>query len=355
MFLFSFARKLSARLFLFVSVFAPAYKVFAADAYYIHPDHLGGAGVITDQNGQIDELLDYNSFGAVRLDQQMGRHNEKRKYIGQELDEETGLQYLNARYYDPALGRFISQDPQFWNLPESSLIDPQQQNSYSYARNNPIVLSDPLGLSSATYNPIPSGGWRFGQLMGSFKGVNAYYNGIGSGSMTYSCVEFAKRYQSQIFGITNIGPVGDARAMWNNIDVINERLSASKSQYTFTKTQNGSNSLPGEGDLLFWTEGKYGHVMVVTESAFDNATGKGHVEIIDQNASKQAVRSLAVEKSDHGYSIVKNNGQPVAGWFSPVKKNISVSSNNSAPAAQKQPSFFQRIWNNTKQFFKKNF
>ncbi|MBI1866453.1 MAG: RHS repeat-associated core domain-containing protein, partial [Candidatus Staskawiczbacteria bacterium] len=62
-----------------------------------------------------------------------------------EYDAETGLNYLNARYYNSNIGRFISQDPMFWDFSEDYLSDPQQWNSYSYARNNPIVYSDPTG------------------------------------------------------------------------------------------------------------------------------------------------------------------------------------------------------------------
>jgi RHS repeat-associated protein len=61
------------------------------------------------------------------------------------------LNYLNARYYDGNRGRFVSSDPIFWsfdqdkNIYQNFLMDPQSQNSYSYARNNPITRSDPEG------------------------------------------------------------------------------------------------------------------------------------------------------------------------------------------------------------------
>ena len=71
---------------------------------------------------------------------------EQRKFIGEEYDAITDLNYLNARYYNAKTGRFVSQDPMFWSLPNELLADPQQLNSYSYARNNPIVGSDPSGL-----------------------------------------------------------------------------------------------------------------------------------------------------------------------------------------------------------------
>ncbi len=54
---------------------------------------------------------------------------------------------MEARYYNPSIGRFLSQDPAFWNVSmlPVQLADPQSWNSYSYARNNPIVLKDPDG------------------------------------------------------------------------------------------------------------------------------------------------------------------------------------------------------------------
>src|SRR3989338_728296 len=76
---------------------------------------------------------------------------EQRKFIGEEYDATTDLNYLNARYYNAKIGRFISEDPMFWSLPNDLLADPQQLNSYSYARNNPIVASDPSGLLTAFF------------------------------------------------------------------------------------------------------------------------------------------------------------------------------------------------------------
>ncbi|MCX6793072.1 MAG: CHAP domain-containing protein [Candidatus Falkowbacteria bacterium] len=329
----------------------------SATVYYIYPDHINSSSLVLDRQQKINELTDYYAFGSLRFDNKLAKHDEKRKFIGQEYDQFSNLQYLNARYYDSLSARFISQDPEFWQLGEECLIDPQQQNSYSYSRNNPIVYSDPFGLSAAIYNSIPNGGWRFGQRMGEFNGVVAYYNGVGSSGTTYSCVEFAKRYQSQVYGIKNIGPVGDAKTMWNMVNTINNRLASAKSSYTFTQHVNGKSfNLPSEGDLLFWTEGKYGHVMVVTEAKFDNKTNRGYVEIIDQNASKQAVRSFDVKKTSSGYSILKSDGTAMAGWFSPTSVNEAVKVSNSAPAVKaqaNQPSFFKNFWNRVSQFLKR--
>src|SRR5258708_16069901 len=64
--------------------------------------------------------------------------------MGERQDEDTGLIYLHARYYDPALGIFISPDPQ----------DPYEPgvgtNSYAYGANDPVNSTDPNGLSTCT-------------------------------------------------------------------------------------------------------------------------------------------------------------------------------------------------------------
>lgn len=57
---------------------------------------------------------------------------------------------MNARYYESAKGSFISQDPVFWEIGttqdgKSVLLNPQSQNTYSYALNNPILYSDKSG------------------------------------------------------------------------------------------------------------------------------------------------------------------------------------------------------------------
>jgi len=69
------------------------------------------------------------------------------KYAGQELDAESGLYHMGARYYSPSLGRFTSPDPLYIEL--HRLADPQQLNLYNYGRNNPTTLSDPTGLDIA--------------------------------------------------------------------------------------------------------------------------------------------------------------------------------------------------------------
>jgi RHS repeat-associated protein len=105
--------------------------------------------------------------------------SEQRKYIGQEYDSATQLDYLNARYYDAKRGQFISADPLVRTNPEQLLTDPQQLNDYSYARNNPINASDPSGeltiiIPGTKYDPKA---WSESGVMSSFvSSVNKTFN-----------------------------------------------------------------------------------------------------------------------------------------------------------------------------------
>ena len=111
--------------------------------YSIITDHLSGSNLVIDEEGSVQELVDYLPYGEMRFDQQTG-FNEQRKFTGQEYDAATELSYLNARYYNGSNGRFVSQDPVFLDL-DLDFSDPQTLNSYSYARNNPLVYTDPTG------------------------------------------------------------------------------------------------------------------------------------------------------------------------------------------------------------------
>ncbi|WP_239711536.1 RHS repeat-associated core domain-containing protein [Paenibacillus sp. 19GGS1-52] len=62
------------------------------------------------------------------------------KYTVELYDEETGLYYLRARYYDPSMGRFLNEDTY-----EGQIDNPLSQNLYTYVSNNPLMYADPSG------------------------------------------------------------------------------------------------------------------------------------------------------------------------------------------------------------------
>ncbi len=162
-----------------------------ARIYYLHTDHLQGTNVVSNSSGIMEQLLSYYPYGGGRINEKAGTFNEQRQFIGQEYDPKTSLSYLQARYYDGARGAFISQDPSHLALGDPTkvqqittqnqqiyLMDPQQLNSYSYAKNNPIVKSDPTGN-----NPyVIAGGGAIGALYGVVKQME-YDRGSGRTSI----------------------------------------------------------------------------------------------------------------------------------------------------------------------------
>jgi len=117
-----------------------------ATAQWMHSDNLNSSSSVSNLQGQLVQISDFLPFGAVRFEQNYNNFDDRKGYIGKDFDKDTQLSYLEARYYNGTAGRFIGQDKMFWELPVELLVDPQQQNSYSYARNNPINRSDPSGL-----------------------------------------------------------------------------------------------------------------------------------------------------------------------------------------------------------------
>jgi RHS repeat-associated protein len=106
-------------------------------AYYL-PDGLGSIRQLTDAGAQVTLARSYEPFG--KLLEQAGMGSSGFGFAGEQEDASTGLVFLRARYYEPAVGRFVSKDP--WM---GSALAPQSLNGWSYGRNNPINRVDPSG------------------------------------------------------------------------------------------------------------------------------------------------------------------------------------------------------------------
>ena len=107
--------------------------------YHLHGDHLGSTS-LTTAGSAVEASRTYYAYGSERA--ATGELQTDRTFTGQKRDA-TGLMYYNARYYDPALGTFISPDSMVPN--PASVID---HNRFLYARGNPLKYSDPSGYAS---------------------------------------------------------------------------------------------------------------------------------------------------------------------------------------------------------------
>ncbi|MBU1685319.1 hypothetical protein KJ662_03625 [Patescibacteria group bacterium] len=135
---------------------APSAEASAGDetTYYFLTDHLGSVDAVLDEQGNVVERRDYLPYGSERVKETFnGVPITDLGFTGQRLDDETGLNYYGARYYDPVTGRFITMDPLLLNLDKMSqaqrnafLSNPQNLNMYSYVQNNPVRYTDPTGM-----------------------------------------------------------------------------------------------------------------------------------------------------------------------------------------------------------------
>lgn len=150
--------------------------------YYLF-DHLGGVDAVLDEGGNVAKRRDYLPFGEERVADGVG--DERHGFTGKELDDESGLYYYGARYYDPMIGRFTSVDPLVMGEAgkpiQSILSDPQAMNGYCYGLNNPLRFIDPTGM--ITKDGIVEKGDTLGEIAQTLNKANG---------TSYSVSQFAK-------------------------------------------------------------------------------------------------------------------------------------------------------------------
>jgi RHS repeat-associated protein len=120
------------------------------NTHYAYTDHLGSIVAVTNDGGNIEVEMNFDAWGRRRdannwalLAPTAGTSLPDwlyRGYTGHEHLDQFGLINMNGRLYDPVLGRMLS--------PDSYVAEPsfsQDYNRYTYARNNPLVYTDPDG------------------------------------------------------------------------------------------------------------------------------------------------------------------------------------------------------------------
>jgi RHS repeat-associated protein len=105
--------------------------------YYYHSDHLGSTSLITDLDGNVVQHVEYVPFGEVFIEERNNKWNTPYLFNAKELDEETGLYYYGARYYDGRVSVWLGVDPLAEKYPNKT--------PYHFCSNNPINFVDPDG------------------------------------------------------------------------------------------------------------------------------------------------------------------------------------------------------------------
>ena len=190
--------------------------------FYYHPDHLGSSSYITNLDGEVAQHIEYVPFGEVFIEERNNTWNTPYLFNAKEFDEETGLYYYGARYYEPRLSLWMSVDP----FAEKA----RDVSPYVYCNQNPIIMFDPDGKKAwiviwATQSSDATGRTRIGHtgvVVENYK-LNVNTNGVKryepTGIYTYydlwpssanlggkAAVEDVKAvYNSQSFYITTNG------------------------------------------------------------------------------------------------------------------------------------------------------
>ena len=193
---------------------------FNGENYHYRRDALGNIVAILDNNGTVVVNYVYDAWGNhVVLDasgheisntEHIGRRNPFR-YRGYYYDEATKLYFLQTRYYDPEIGRFITID-------SVSYLDPDSINGinlYAYCGNNPVMNLDPTG----TFN------WK--KFWGGFAIVAATAVAValtvvtfGSGSVAGAIIIGATiGFASELFSQTIVGDATLAEVNWGQVAV----------------------------------------------------------------------------------------------------------------------------------------
>jgi len=137
--------------------------------YFLH-DGLGSTTYLLDNYGNIVNAYYYEPFGKCWNVTHDPGHNTR--FTGKEYEEDFGLYFFFARWYDPEVGRFTTRDPV-----KEEIIEPLTINKYIYALNNPINQVDIYGLKPNYIEPVKGTiTSKFG--LRALKGITKFHEGI---------------------------------------------------------------------------------------------------------------------------------------------------------------------------------
>ncbi|KXH87243.1 RHS repeat-associated core domain-containing protein [Sporosarcina sp. HYO08] len=140
--------------------------------YYYTYNSLKEITGLTNASGTVVASYTYDAWGNILSQSGIMATENPIRYKGYRYDEETGLYYLIARYYQPTEGVFLTTDPE-----GGDTDDPKTQNGYAYANNNPVMMTDPDG--NYAWAVINAG-------FAAYDGYKAYKAGKASGKQGWA-------------------------------------------------------------------------------------------------------------------------------------------------------------------------
>jgi RHS repeat-associated protein len=252
---------------------------------YVHTDFLGSPAAYSDTNGVVTERLHYEPFGeTIESDKQ----KDDTGYTGHQHDKDIGLTYMQARYYDPVIGRFYSNDPVGYT-PKNPVMS---FNRYLYVNNNPYKYTDPngeflnvlIGATVGALAEVASQALAGKGFNGSTIVASAAMGGITSG---YSVVAAAGKTLSNGSKLFN----GSLQAAGSASEsIIHDGLDGNNADFG-KALKSAVGTVPGVGNSGTMTK-------IMGDKVKDSMTSKGYVEGVAEltdSAAKAAVGTTVKE------------------------------------------------------------
>ena len=274
--------------------------------YQIVRDYLGSIVYITDDKGYLKQELDYDAWGRLRKPHletyyEVGSEPELllgRGYCGHEHLPWFGLINMNARLYDPVLGRFLSPDP-YVQMPDFT----QNFNRYSYCLNNPLKYVDRDGKNPIIIIGIVAGAFLGGVVANhgelnpfrwNWSQVTTYLGVVVGGVVGYACA----------YGIVNPGTFGYTFGISNAFGAVGLTIGAagSLSNWSF----RWSTAAGGGGKTSFNFNG------VAANERFKDSrfvqTDWDHAVRLLVSASRRSSVEMAMYETEYGYYFEDTEG-----------------------------------------------
>lgn len=280
--------------------------------YFYHPDHLGSTSYVTDDAGEVYEHMEYFAFGETFVQEHSNTDRIPYLFNGKELDEETGLYYYGARYYDPRTSIWQSVDP---------LADIfAGWAPYNYGLNNPLRFTDPTGLGPG--DRVKKAASLEGHKYSQVEGLNTGHElrtGNSPKALEYlDCSEFVCRVMADD-GITNGVQQMSTKEL---VDFF-----GNKDKFIRSEDE------PQSGDIFLWRDGDDGHTGVVV--SYDAQSGT----VVTSEARGVKYGSLQVQRQ---LSVFTGH----AGWkgfYRPKKENHNNSQQKESGRKESSNDRFKRL------------
>jgi RHS repeat-associated protein len=246
-----------------------------AAATYLHRDGLGSVRAITNAAGAKIEAALYKPFGEQSEWLLPGNAAPETKgWIGERFDADAGLQYLNARYYDPELSLFLQ--PDWFEVTKAGVGN----NRFSYSFNDPVNKADPTGNEATKDKAGTLKDWLkdlFGSpsKMGDMKGNEASKKLISESATT-------------VFGLPKSGYF----------------TGTAKTRYVYTAKKGWIDM----GHFVFWAGYAHNHKQSAPPRMSDEDAAKAAVAAVKSASYQQeGVGSLLGTRSGYSYEDLPSN------------------------------------------------